>query len=212
MGFHPSKARLPGQLLTVALSASRGALQSILLTAVATISLAGCAGNSMTEAQKAPEPRKRIDIQRFYTGTWREIARRPMTITDGCVAGGTEYRPGRSAGIQVLDFCRMGNPRGELKTIGGPGTILDPGFNAKLRVDYKLYGFVPVQRDYWVLDRADNYSWFISADPTLRDLYIFTRDPQISPVQRKRLVARAAALGYDVGKLEFPEQPNARPD
>lgn len=101
----------------------------------------------------------------------------------------------------------MGSPRGELKTVGGPGTILDPGFNAKLRVDYKLYGFVPVQREYWVLDRADDYSWFISADPTLRDLYIFTRDPEIGPTQRKRLVARAAALGYDVSKLEFPEQP-----
>ena len=182
-------------------------MKSILLTAVATVSLAGCVGNSITHTQQAPEPRKRVDVQRFYTGTWREIARRPMTITDGCVAGATEYRPDRAGGIEVLDSCRMGSPRGELKTVGGPGTILDPGFNAKLRVDYKLYGFVPVQREYWVLDRADDYSWFISADPTLRDLYIFTRDPEIGPTQRKRLVARAAALGYDVSKLEFPEQP-----
>lgn len=182
-------------------------MKSILLAAVATISLAGCAGNSMSDAQRAPEPRKRVDVQRFYTGTWHEIARRPMAITDGCVAGATEYRPERADGIHVLDSCRMGSPRGELKTVGGPGTILDPGFNAKLRVDYKLYGVVPVQRDYWVLDRANDYSWFISADPTLRDLYIFTRDPRINPAQRYQLVARAAALGYDVSKLEFPEQP-----
>ena len=101
----------------------------------------------------------------------------------------------------------MGSPKGELKTVGGPGTVLDPGFNAKLRVDYKLFGVVPVQRDYWVLDRADDYSWFISSDPTFRDLYIFTRDPQIGAAQRNRLVQRAAALGYDVSKLEFPEQP-----
>jgi apolipoprotein D and lipocalin family protein len=182
-------------------------MKSILLAAVASVSLTACAGSSLTEAQKAPEPRKRIDVQRLYTGTWHEIARRPMTITDGCVAGATEYKSDRAGGIQVLDSCRMDSPRGELKTVGGSGVILDPGFNAKLRVDYKLYGFVPVQRDYWVLDRADDYSWFISADPTLRDLYIYTRDPQVVPAQRKRLVARAAALGYDVSKLEFPEQP-----
>lgn len=182
-------------------------MKSILLAAIAAFSLAGCAGTSMTEAQKAPEPRKRIDVQRFYTGTWHEIARRPMTITNGCVAGATEYGSDRTGSIQVLDSCRMGSPGGELRTVGGPGKILDPGVNAKLRVDYKLYGFVPVQRDYWVLDRADDYSWFISADPTLRDLYIFTRDPQISPSQRKPLVARAAALGYDVTMLEYPEQP-----
>lgn len=182
-------------------------MKLIMLAAVATLLLAGCAGNSMPQAQKAPEPRKRIDAQRFYSGTWREIARRPMTITDGCVAGATEYGRDRAGDIQVVDSCRMGSPHGEIKTVGGPGTILDPGFNAKLRVNYKLYGFVPVQRDYWVLDRADDYSWFISADPTLRDLYIFTRDPQIGNAQRRRLVARAAALGYDVGKLELPEQP-----
>lgn len=182
-------------------------MKSMLLVAVTTVSLAGCAGPSFTETQKAPEPRKRIDVQRFYTGTWHEIARRPMTITDGCVAGATEYGPIGTGGIQVLDSCRMRSPGGELKSVGGPGTILDPGINAKLRVDYKLYGFVPVQREYWVLDRANDYSWFISADPTLRDLYIFTRDPRISPAQRNQLVARAVALGYDVSKLEFPEQP-----
>ncbi|WP_420102227.1 lipocalin family protein [Bosea sp. (in: a-proteobacteria)] len=185
-------------------------MKSILLAAIAALTLAGCAGGAMTAqgtAGKAPEPRKRIDAARFYSGTWREIARRPMTITDGCVAGATEYGPNRQGGIEVLDSCRMGSPKGELKTVGGPGTILDPGFNAKLRVDYKLFGVVPVQRDYWVLDRAEDYSWFISADPTFRDLYIFTRDPQIGAAQRNRLVQRAAALGYDVSKLEFPEQP-----
>lgn len=182
-------------------------MRSMMLAAIAAVSLSGCVGSPIMQAQKAPEPLKRIDVPRFYAGTWREIARRPMTITEGCVAGATEYGPDGTAGIQVLDSCRMGNPRGELKTVGGHGTILDPGFNAKLRVDYKLYGFVPVQRDYWVLDRADDYSWFISADPTLRDLYIFTRAPQIGPAQLKRLIARAAALGYDVSKLELPEQP-----
>jgi len=156
---------------------------------------------------KAPEPRKRIDAARFYTGLWHEIGRRPMSITDGCVAGATEYKPGAGGAVEVLDSCRMGTPEGELKTIGGPGRILDPGVNAKLRVDYRLYGFIPVTRDYWVLDRAEDYSWFISADPDFRDLYIFTRSPRIGEPQRRGLVERARALGYDVTKLEFPEQP-----
>lgn len=158
-------------------------------------------------ASRAPEPSKQIDAGRFYSGLWHEIARRPMAITEGCVAGATEYKRDAAGGIDVLDSCRMGTPQGELKTIGGPGRILDPGTNAKLRVDYRLYGFIPVTRDYWVLDRANDYSWFISADPEFRDLYIFSRDPQISVAQRRRLVDRARALGYDVTKLEFPEMP-----
>ena len=181
---------------------------SILLVTAAMLAAAGCAGGAgVGVVDQAPEPRKPIDVARFYSGMWHEIARRPMAITNGCVAGATEYGRSGKGSIQVLDSCRMGSPQGEVKTVGGAGRILDPGFNAKLRVDYKLYGFVPVQRDYWVLDRADDYSWFISTDPTLRDLYIFTRDPQIGASQRRRLITRAAALGYDVSKLEFPEQP-----
>lgn len=177
---------------------------------VAGLVLAVCLSGCMAmggPANKAPEPSKQIDAGRFYSGLWHEIARRPMAITEGCVAGATEYRRDAGGGIDVLDSCRMGTPQGELKTIGGPGRILDPGTNAKLRVDYRLYGFIPVTRDYWVLDRANDYSWFISADPEFRDLYIFSRDPQISVAQRRRLVARARALGYDVTKLEFPEMP-----
>ena len=167
--------------------------------------LAGCAGPERPAA--APQPSKSIDVGRFYAGLWHEIARRPMAITDGCVAGATEYRKGIAGGIDVLDSCRMGTPTGELKTIGGPGEILDPGTNTKLRVTYTVFGVVPIVRDYWVLDRAADYSWFISGDPTFKDLYIFTRNPQIGAAERRHLVKRAGELGYDVSKLEFPEQP-----
>jgi apolipoprotein D and lipocalin family protein len=85
---------------------------------------------------------------------------------------------------------------------------LDPGTNAKLRVNYRLYGVVPVTKDYWVLDHADDYSWFISADPAFNDLWVYTRNPSVSAAERKRLVGRASALGYDVTKLEFPAQPS----
>ena len=156
---------------------------------------------------QAPEPSKRIDVERFYAGRWHEIARRPMSITDGCVAGATDYSRGRGGEIRVLDSCREGNPNGPWKTIGGPGTILDPGVNAKLRVDYVLYGVIPIRRDYWVLDRAADYSWFISADPSFKDLFIFTRSPRLRASTLRGLVARARALGYDVRRLEFPEQP-----
>jgi len=176
-----------------------------LVTLLSAAVLSGC--QSMPRTAGAPEPLKPIDAMRLYSGTWHEIARRPMAITDGCVAGATQYERDASGAIRVLDSCRMGSPQGELKTVGGPGQILDPGRNAKLRVDYSLYGFIPVTREYWVLDRAPDYSWFISADPGFGDLYIFTRDPQIGAAQRKRLVSRAQELGYDVSKLEFPEQP-----
>jgi apolipoprotein D and lipocalin family protein len=78
--------------------------------------------------------------------------------------------------------------------------VLDPGMNAKLRVRY-IGGLVTW--DYWVLDHAEDYSWFISADPTFNKLWIYTREVP-DAAGRQALVARAAALGYDVSRLEFP--------
>lgn len=153
-------------------------------------------------AGEAPQPRKTVDTARLYEGRWLEIARLPMKITDGCVAGSTAYSPASKPGrIAVLDACRDRTPAGKEKTIKGTGQILDPGINAKLRVRYPFF----ITWDYWILDHDDDYRWFISADPKFERLFIFTRDIP-SPEQRAALVRRAQDMGYDVGKLEFPPQ------
>ena len=106
-----------------------------------------------------------------------------------------------------MDGCFKDTPTGKEKTIGGPARVLDPGRNTKLDVDYRFMGVVKIRRAYWFLDHADDYSWFISADPAFEKLWIFTRDPQIGAAQRQALVERAKGFGYDITKLEFPAQP-----
>ena len=173
-----------------------------LLMASSLFVLAGCA--TTTASTQPPRPVAHVDAQRFYAGTWYEIGRRPMSLTDGCVAGGTTYTRTGDDRVTVLDFCHSGSPTGALKTIGGPARIVDPGTNAKLHVRYRLFGFLPVPRDYWVLAPAEDGRWFISADPSFHDLWIYTRSPNPSAADLAALVARAKALGYDTGLLEFP--------
>jgi apolipoprotein D and lipocalin family protein len=176
--------------------------------ASATLIAALWAGNAAAAAEvRAPAPSKPVDLARFYSGSWAEIGRRPMKLTDGCVAGATEYAIQSPTLIKVRDICHAGTPGGKLKAIGGPGTVLDPGTNAKLHVSYRFLGIIPVARDYWVLDHADDYSWFISSDPAFENLWIYTRDPRVDPALLKSLIAKAQALGYDTAKLEFPAQP-----
>jgi apolipoprotein D and lipocalin family protein len=151
-------------------------------------------------AAEAPEPAKPVDAAKFYSGRWLEIARLPMGLTDGCVAGATAYSPAKRGRIAVLDTCRDKTPTGKEKSIKGKGEILDPGTNAKLRVRYPFF----ITWDYWVLDHADDYSWFISADPKFEKLWIYTRKAP-SKDELAALVQRAQALGYDTSKLEFPE-------
>ena len=118
-------------------------------------SLIALAGGSATQAAAGPAPTPTtVDPAKFYTGTWYEIARRPMSLTNGCVAGGTTYTRMSGDAVKVEDFCHKGSPSGALKTIGGPAHISDPGANAKLHVSYRVFGFVTLPRDYWVLEHA----------------------------------------------------------
>lgn len=175
------------------------------LSAVLTLTAAAlAAGNAAADPGRAPEPAKPVDMERLYSGRWLEIARTPMSLTDGCEAGATDYAMRDARKVNVHDTCQVGRPGGRTRAIDGVGTIQDPGTNAKLRV---RYNFVIVW-DYWILDRAEDYSWFISADPKLEKLWIYTREVPDAAL-RAQLVRRAAELGYDVNRLEFPQQPPA---
>ncbi len=55
-----------------------------------------------------------------------------------------------------------------------------------------------------MLDIADDYSWFISSDPSFEKLFIYTREVP-TQAELDALVRRAAELGYDTARLEFPE-------
>ena len=149
--------------------------------------------------QRAPAPAKPVDLERFYSGTWLEIGRLPMRLTDGCVAGATTYTRVSATRVKVVDTCQEGTPDGKTKSISGNGTIQDPGTNAILKVRYALV----IVWEYQVLDRADDYSWFISSDPEFEKVWIYTREVP-SAEQLAALKDRVRALGYDPDRLEYP--------
>ena len=177
--------------------------KSLFATGAAALLLTACASMS-DEAPLAPQPAKPIEAARFYTGRWYEIARTPMKLTDGCVAGTTDYSTNADGKLIDTDACRDGSPEGKVKTFAGPVTILDPATNAKVSVRYEVLGVIPVSKTYWMLDHGDDYGWFITSDPQFKNVSFFTRDPRPSKEQVAALTARVRALGYDASKLEYP--------
>ena len=176
-----------------------------LMAMAAALALAGCASTSETANAAAPQPAKPVDAARFYTGVWHELARNPMSITDGCVAGITAFSRDEKGLLIDRDSCRKGDPiTGEEKVFAGPVDI-DPANSAKFTTHYKIVGPFGLSRTYWVLDHGD--AWFIVATPDFKNASIFTRDPQAPKAEIDRLVARLGQLGYDPAKLEFPAQP-----
>ena len=82
------------------------------------------------------------------------------------------------------------------------GKILDTATNAKFRMSF--FGGL-ISQDYWVLDRADDYSWFIMSTPNPKFLWIFSRHTALSPAQKAPMVGRAKAMGYEVGNLIYDQ-------
>jgi apolipoprotein D and lipocalin family protein len=176
-------------------------MRTLVLAAVVALVLAGSAHSVLAAPPLAPEPAKPVDAASFFAGRWYEIGRTPLSLTDGCVAGYTDYiRKGDD--ITQRDACRDKTPAGKEKVIGGPLKILNPGQNTKVHVSYRLFGLVPVGREYWMLDHGDG--WFIQATPGMDMVNIYTRDPRPSPALVAELTERTKTLGYDPAKLEFP--------
>jgi apolipoprotein D and lipocalin family protein len=161
--------------------------------------------SSSPEKVVAPQPLKPIEAETFYSGRWYEMARTPLSVTDGCVAGTTDFLRRPDGTLVERDACREGSPAGKEKVFAGAVTILDPPTNAKIQVRYIVFGFLPVTKTYWMLDRAEDYSWFITADPPFENVAILTRARNPSRAEIEALAGRVRQLGYDPAKLEFPE-------
>ena len=181
------------------------ALAAIFLSAA--VVTAAVRANSADQRQRAPEPLKPIDVSRFFTGRWYEIARTPMKITNGCVAGTTDYFNDSHGRLIDKDACREATPAGKEKVFQGPVTILNPGQNNKVSVRYSVFfGIIPATRTYWMLDHGDDYDWFIVSDPEFKNLSFFTRSPRPSSDEVSSLTAKAKGFGYDTSLLEYPTQ------
>jgi apolipoprotein D and lipocalin family protein len=176
-------------------------MKTTVVAAAAAALLAASVHGAWAQAPKAPEPVKPVDAASFFAGRWYEIGRTPMSLTDGCVAGYTDYLK-KGDRLEQRDACRDKTPAGKEKVIAGPLKILNPGQNTKVHVSYRFAGVIPIARDYWMLDHGDG--WFIQATPGMDMINIYTRDPRPPPALVAELTERTKTLGYDPAKLEFP--------
>ncbi|MET3893018.1 apolipoprotein D and lipocalin family protein [Bosea sp. OAE506] len=148
-----------------------------------------------------PEPRKPVDLGR-YVGTWYEQGRYEASFQKGCEGVTAQYAAKPDGTVSVVNSCRQGSPTGPVRSADASARVVDGSNGAKLKVTF----FWPIQGDYWVLDRADDYSWAIVGEPSGRYLWLLTRSRQISPKQYAALVSRAQALGYDTTLVRRTQQ------
>lgn len=145
----------------------------------------------------APDPRKPIDLSR-YIGRWYEIARTPNKLQRDCIDATADYIQDGGR-IFVVQTCQHPEDEEAEKIYRARARILDPETNAKLKLTFA--GFW--SQEYWVIDRAGDYSWAIVGDPSGKYLWVLARNPSIGEQALDGILQRVSALGYDVARLQY---------
>ncbi len=142
-----------------------------------------------------PQPAQAVDLGR-YAGLWYEIGRYDNGFERGCEAVTAEYTRRDDRLVDILNTCRQGGVDGPVKTAEARAKVVDDSGDAKLKVSFFGPFYVG---DYWILDRADDYSWSIVGEPSGRYLWLLSRTAKPSEAVRATIMTRTAALGYDLG-------------
>jgi apolipoprotein D and lipocalin family protein len=139
-----------------------------------------------------PQPAKAVELDR-YLGRWYEYGRYEASFQKDCEAVTADYARADKGTISVLNSCRKGGVSGKASTAKGKANVVEGSNGAKLKVSF----FGPFYGDYWVLDRADDYSWAIVGEPSGRYLWMLTRQAKPAPADAALLQSRVKELGYN---------------
>ena len=184
---------------------NRHRLLSLVMLSGAALALTACATLQRGPVGNAavPQPARTVDLNR-YAGLWYEIGRYENGFEQDCEGVTALYTVRDDGLVGVRNSCRQGDVAGEEKVVEGRARVVPDSGGAKLKVSFFGPFFLG---DYWVLDRAEDYSWSIVGEPSGRYLWILSRTPQPSAAVRETILNRTRALGYDLSLVRPVEQP-----
>ena len=153
----------------------------------------GCAG--------IPENVKPVDQFRLerYLGGWYEIARLDHSFERGLSRVTADYSLRDDGGVRVLNRGYSEKEK-KWKEAEGKGYFVRGPDQGHLKVSF----FGPFYGSYIVveLDRED-YQYALVCGPDKSYLWLLSRGTEMKGEVRDRLIAKAAALGFDTGRLIF---------
>jgi len=171
----------------------RSSFRGLLLAAVGAGLLAGCA----VKVPDGIEPVTGFDAQR-YMGRWYEIARLDHSFERGMERITAEYVLQTDGTVQVTNRGFV-TAKGEWEEAVGKAKFVGSPDVGALKVSF----FGPFYGGYNIVDLDPQYQHALIAGPNRSYLWILSRTPNPPRAEVERLVARAAALGFDTSALIY---------
>lgn len=132
-----------------------------------------------------------------YLGVWHEIARLDHSFERGLSRVTAEYRMRDDGGIRVLNRGYSAS-EGKWKEAEGKAYFVNRPDQGFLKVSF----FGPFYGSYVILELdQQNYSYALVCGPDRSYLWILARSPNLDETIKKRLMDKAASLGFDTSKL-----------
>jgi apolipoprotein D and lipocalin family protein len=134
-----------------------------------------------------------------YLGKWYEIARLDHSFERGLTDVTADYSLQDDGGIKVVNrgFSAKEN---KWKEAQGKAYFVNRSDQGFLKVSF----FGPFYGSYIVFELdQEKYSYALVCGPDRSYLWLLARSPKINEDFKKRLIAKAAALGFDTGKLIY---------
>lgn len=158
----------------------------------------GCASSKAAPVRTVPH----VDLDR-YMGDWRVIAHFPYWAEKGKVGTIDRYALNPDGTIANTFLYRE-------KTLDAPeeqkrfkAWVHDKTTNAEWRVRF----FGPIVAAYLVLDLDPEYRWAAVGTPSRKYFWVLARDTSLPDDVYQGILQRAAAQGFDIGKVKKVPQP-----
>lgn len=148
-------------------------------------------------AWSTTEPRRPIDIDRFM-GRWYEILRTPNNHQRNCWAASQVWSRRDDGRFTIRQTCHRGSASGRVENFDTTARVLNAPQNTKWEASF--FGGLIRQR-YWVIDRADDYSWMIATTADGEFPALLSRSPTMSAAETARLRRRMAELSLPTAQL-----------
>jgi apolipoprotein D and lipocalin family protein len=151
--------------------------------------------------QKVPAVVSTVDLHR-YTGTWYEIARLPNFFERKLKCTSATYTLRNDDRITVLNKGNYLTDPQKSTSSTGVAWVPDKNSPAKLKVQF----FWPFSGDYWIMDLDKDYRYVLVGDPSLKYLWILSREKKMDETTYEMLLKKAIENGYDLKSIIRVEQ------
>jgi apolipoprotein D and lipocalin family protein len=136
-----------------------------------------------------------------YLGKWYEIARLDHRFERGLTQISAEYSMRPDGGLKVLNRG-YSKEKQEWSEAEGRGYFVQSPNEAYLKVSF----FGPFFGSYIVFELDTvNYQYALISGPDKSYFWLLARTPTIDDNLKKKLITKAAVLGFDTKKLIFSE-------